>query len=136
PLATPLRFFACFCKLGENMSGTCGWDAARAGQIIEQYREIAGAALPILHALQDEFGYIAEEAISQIADALNLSRAEVHGIVSFYHDFRDNPPGRHVLKLCRAEACQARGADGLAAHAQARLGVNWGGTTPDGAVTL
>jgi formate dehydrogenase subunit gamma len=95
-----------------------------------------GALLPILHALQEEFGYVDREAEPLIADILNLSRAEVHGVVTFYHDFRETPGGRHVLKLCRAESCQARGSDALAAQAEARLGVAFGNTTADGRVTL
>jgi formate dehydrogenase subunit gamma len=95
-----------------------------------------GALLPILHALQEEFGYIDREAEPMIADVLNISRAEVHGVVTFYHDYRDKPAGRHVLKICRAESCQARGSDALAAHAEARLGVAFGNTTADGRVTL
>ena len=75
-----------------------------------------GPLLPILHALQDEFGYVPQAAVPMIAEALNLSRAEVHGVVTFYHDFRREPAGRHVLKLCRAEACQAMGGDALAAQ--------------------
>ena len=92
--------------------------------------------LPILHALQEEFGYIDEAAEPLIAQALNITRAEVHGVVTFYHDFRRAPAGRHVLKLCRAEACQAAGGDSLAARAEARLGVAIGSTAPDGSVTL
>ncbi len=95
-----------------------------------------GPLLPILHALHEEFGYIDREAEPLIADILNLSRAEVHGVVTFYHDFRQKPAGRHVLKLCRAESCQARGSDALAAWAEARLGVAFGGTTADGSVSL
>ena len=78
-----------------------------------------GATLPILHALQEAFGYIHAEAIRMIAETLNLTRAEVHGVMSFYHDFRQHPPGRHVLRLCRAEACQSLGADMLASHVRA-----------------
>jgi formate dehydrogenase subunit gamma len=95
-----------------------------------------GAALPILHALQAEFGFIPDEAIPMVAEALNISRAEMFGVVGFYHDFRRHPPGRSIVKLCRAEACQSMGADALAARAQERLGIAWHGTTPDGAVTL
>jgi formate dehydrogenase subunit gamma len=86
--------------------------------------------------LQDEFGYIDREAEPLIAELLNLSRAEVHGVVTFYHDFRQRSAGRHELKLCRAESCQARGSDALAARAEARLGVTFGNTTADGRVTL
>jgi formate dehydrogenase subunit gamma len=112
------------------------WNTERADEIITTCRAIEGAALPILHALQAEFGCVPEEAVPLVAAALNLSRAEVHGIVTFYHDFRRAPPGRHVLKLCRAEACQSMGADALAAEARTRLRVEWGGTTADGSVTL
>ena len=92
--------------------------------------------LPILHDLQSAFGYVHAEIVPMIAQALNLTRAEVHGVVSFYHDFRTAPPGRHVLRLCRAEACQSLGAASLATHVQRRLGIDWHGTTADGAVTL
>ena len=101
-----------------------------------QYDDEPGALLPILHGLQAAFGCIPEPAVPMVADALNLSRAEVHGVVTFYHDFRREPPGRHVLKLCRAEACQAAGCDALAERAQAKLGVGLGDTTADERVTL
>jgi formate dehydrogenase subunit gamma len=116
--------------------GTSDWNAERALQLIDGSKLEPGALLPILHALQEEFGYIPEEAVSLVASALNLSRAEVYGVVSFYHDFRHAPPGRHVLKLCRAEACQSLGANALAAHLRRRLDVDWHGTTKDGALTL
>ncbi len=112
------------------------WDATSGKEIIAAQADRPGATLPILHALQQAFGYIPDAAIALVADALNLSRAEVHGVASFYHDFRHAPPGRHVLKLCRAEACQAMGGDALAARAKARLGLDWGETSGDGAVTL
>ncbi|HTW28174.1 MAG TPA: formate dehydrogenase subunit gamma [Acetobacteraceae bacterium] len=112
------------------------WDAARAAAIIDDGKAVPGALLPLLHALQAAFGHIPEAAIPMLAAALNLSRAEVHGVVSFYHDFRHTPPGRHVLKLCQAEACQSMGCRDLAAAAEQRLGVTLGGTTPDGRVTL
>jgi formate dehydrogenase subunit gamma len=92
--------------------------------------------LPILHDVQAEFGYIPQDCLPHIALALNISRAEVHGVVTFYHDFRETPAGRHVVKLCRAEACQAMGGDALAAHARAKLGVDWHETSASGAVTL
>ncbi len=92
--------------------------------------------LPILHALQEAFGCVPEAAVPMVAEALNLSRAEVHGVVTFYHDFPREPGGRHILKLCRAEACQAAGGDALAARAVARLGIPMGTTAPDGSVTL
>ena len=84
------------------------WSRVRAEELIEAHQGEEGPALPILHALQAAFGCIPEEAVPMIAEALNLTRAEVHGIVTFYHDFRREPPGRHVLKLCRAEACQSK----------------------------
>ena len=112
------------------------WAASRAAEIIAAHAEQEGATLPILHAMQQTFGYVPDQAIPQIAEALNLTRADVHGIASFYHDFRRAPPGRHVLRLCRAEACQSLGADRLAAEVQARLDVDWHDTTADGAVTL
>lgn len=112
------------------------WSAERASEIISQHQGHDGPLLPILHALQHEFGYIDAAAEPLLAEALNLSRAEVHGVVTFYHDFRRAPAGRHVLKLCQAEACQAAGGDALAARATARLGVAMGATAPHGSVTL
>jgi formate dehydrogenase subunit gamma len=112
------------------------WNETRGAEIIAEHTRLEGATLVILHALQQAFGYVPEPAISMIASALNLSRAEVHGVFTFYHDFRHKPAGRHVLKLCRAEACQAAGGDALAARAEARLGIAIGNTTPDERVTL
>ena len=112
------------------------WDPERASSIIAQNQQREGPMLPILHALQETFGHVPEAAVRMVAEALNLTRAEVHGVVTFYHDFRHEPPGRRVLKLCRAEACQAAGCDALAARAEATLGIPVGGTTPDGRVTL
>lgn len=110
--------------------------ADRAIGIIDQLKSKEGPLLPILHELQDEFGYVPQETLPLIAHALNISRAEVHGVFTFYHDYRDHPAGRHVLKLCRAEACQSMGGDALAEHARQVLGIDWHGTTADGAVTL
>ena len=118
------------------VSRTTAWDADRAALRIEELQQLPGAILPILHALQEEFGYVDQAAVPLIAEALNLSRAEVYGIVSFYHDFRKASPGTHVLKLCRAEACQSMGADALAAETRERLRIDWGETTADGRVTL
>jgi formate dehydrogenase subunit gamma len=112
------------------------WNAARGSEIIAEHGSLEGATLVILHALQEAFGYVPEPAIPMIASALNLSRAEVHGVFTFYHDFRKEPAGRHVLKLCRAEACQAAGGDRLAARVEAKLGISLGSTTPDQRVTL
>jgi formate dehydrogenase subunit gamma len=115
---------------------TAPWNAETARAIILERQATPGALLPILHALQEEFGYVHREAEPLIAEILNLTRAEVHGVVTFYHDFRHAPAGEHVLKLCRAESCQARGSDTLAARVTEKLGISFGDTTPDGSVTL
>jgi formate dehydrogenase subunit gamma len=99
-------------------------------------RDRIGALLPVLHAIQDKLGHVPPAAVPMIAGALNLSRAEVHGVISFYHDFRTEPPGEHIVHLCRAEACQAMGARELEQHARKRLGVGYGQTTADGLFTL
>lgn len=112
------------------------WAAERAKQVIAEHIGQEGAVLPILIALQEVFGYVDQAAEPLVAHALNVTRAEVHGVVTFYHDFRREPAGRHVLKLCRAEACQAAGGDALAARAEAKLGVSLPGTSADGHVTL
>jgi formate dehydrogenase subunit gamma len=112
------------------------WSGDRAAEIIATHCEVEGATMPILHAMQAAFGYIPEAAIPMIAAALNLSRAEVYGTFSFYHDFRHEPAGKRVLKLCRAEACQSMGGDALAARAEKRLGTKIGDTTADRRVTL
>src|ERR1700759_2740243 len=103
---------------------------------IAENRALPGALLPVLHAIQDGLGFVPPDAVPRIAHALNLSQAEVHGVITFYHDFRSSPPGRHVLKLCRAEACQAMGSDALAARLTQRLGIAWKETSPDGALTI
>ena len=112
------------------------WDADAARGVIAPLASQPGALLPILHHLQEAFGYIPEPAEPMIAEALNISRAEVHGVVTFYHDFRREPAGRHVLKLCQAEACQATGCDALTARAEEKLGIKIGETSSDGRVTL
>ncbi len=112
------------------------WNADRAAAIIAEHAGQQGATLPILHALQHAFGCVPTDAVPMVARALNLSRAEVHGIVTFYHEFRREPPGRHVLRVCRAEACQAVGGGEVAEAVKRHLGVDWHGTTGDGAVTL
>jgi formate dehydrogenase subunit gamma len=118
------------------MTATQTWNADRALVLIKELEHLPGALLPILHALQDEFGYVDKEAIPLIASALNLSHAEVHGVISFYHDFRHVPPGRHVLKLCRAEACQSMACDKTIQHVEQRLGIRLGQTTEDGSFTV
>ena len=110
--------------------------ASRTTEIVSDHIALEGPLLPILHAVQAEFGYVPQEALPAIADGLNLTKAEVHGVMSFYHDFRDKPAGKHVVKLCRAEACQSVGADALADHARAHLGVDFNNTTADGKITL
>lgn len=104
--------------------------------LIGDHAGLEGPLLPILHALQKTFGHIPQAAIPLIADALNITKAELHGVVSFYHDFREAPAGRHVLKICRAEACQAVGGKALAEETLAKLGLDWHGTTVNGAVTV
>ncbi|NEJ70202.1 formate dehydrogenase subunit gamma [Rhizobium phaseoli] len=108
----------------------------RTRSIIADLRFLEGPLLPILHQVQEEFGYVPSEALPVIAEELNLSRAEVHGVMTFYHDYRDHPTGRHVLKLCRAEACQSMGGDALAERLKTLLGIDFHQTTLDGAVTL
>lgn len=105
-------------------------EIARAGSVRD------GALLPILHDIQDRFGFVPESAVAVVADVLNLSRAEVHGVLTFYHLFRRTPPGRNTLYLCRAEACQAMGARRLEAHVKASLGIDFHQTTADGRVSL
>src|SRR5277367_2397758 len=99
-------------------------------------KALPGALLPILHAVQDRLGFVPKDAVPLIARELNLSIAEVHGVVSFYHYFRQDPGGRHVVHLCRAEACQSVGAAAVEAHAKRSLGVEFHGTTRDGAIRL
>jgi formate dehydrogenase subunit gamma len=112
------------------------WSEERAEAIIASHSGEEGATLPILHDLQSAFGFVPAEAVPLVAHALNLTRAEVHGVVSFYHEYRRHPPGRHILRLCRAEACQALGSEMLAAHVRSRLNIGWHETTSDGALTL
>jgi formate dehydrogenase subunit gamma len=109
---------------------------AEVMEVIDRLRALPGALLPILHGVQDALGYVPPGAVALIAAELNLTRAEVHGVVTFYHYFRTTRPGRQVLQLCRAEACQALGAAALERHAKQRLGVDFHGTTADGRYTL
>ncbi|MDA8049919.1 MAG: NAD(P)H-dependent oxidoreductase subunit E [Rhodospirillales bacterium] len=112
-----------------------GW-AARVRVIVAGQESKPDRLLPVLRAMQQEFGHVPREAVAEIATALNLSRAEVHGTLSFYQDLSEEPRGRHVLRLCRAEACQAMGAAGLAEAALARHGLAWGETAADGSLTV
>ena len=123
----------------ENDAGGSASAEAWTGAVekaLERHHGEPGALLPVLHEIQDAIGWVPPESHARLADALSLSKAEVFGVVTFYHDFRSSPPGRHVLKLCRAEACQAMGAEALAKRLKARLGVEFGGTSADGAITL
>ncbi|EGK71135.1 NAD-dependent formate dehydrogenase gamma subunit [Methyloversatilis universalis FAM5] len=111
-------------------------DGLRLQSVVDAHASLPGALLPMLHAIQDEFGHVPDQAVPVIARSLNLSRAEVHGVITFYHHFRSHAPGRHVVQVCRAEACQAVGAVALEAHAKKCLGIDFHETTADGAVTL
>lgn len=104
--------------------------------IVARLKTLEGPLLPILHDIQDTFGHVPQAALPVIAEGLNLSRAEVHGVVSFYHDYREAPAGRHIIKVCRAEACQSMGGDELAERLLEHLGVDWHETSADGAVTI
>ena len=110
--------------------------AAVVHEVIARLQEQSGALLPILHSVQDALGYVPDGAVPLIAHALNATRAEVHGVLTFYHWYRREQPGRHVLHLCRAEACQAVGATALEQHAKRMLGTDFHGTSLDGTITL
>lgn len=112
------------------------WSTERAAQVIAEHKHLDGATMPILHAMQETFGFVPDPVVPMIAETLNLSRAEVYGVLTFYHDFRREPPGRTVVKLCAAEACQAMGSSALTAYAEEKLGVAMGETSADGRVTL
>ena len=103
---------------------------------IAAHKIMPGALLPLLHAIQDDIGYVPEDAYLPISKALELSVAEVHGVVTFYHHFRRHPAGKHILQICRAESCQAMGSEKLEAHIKYTLGIDYHQTTKDGAITL
>jgi formate dehydrogenase subunit gamma len=105
-------------------------------RIVADMKGRPGPLLEVLHAIQSELGYVPDGAVPLVAQGLNVSRAEVHGVVTFYHYFRRTPPGKHVVSLCRAEACQSMGADALAEHAKRKLGVDFHETTTDGEISL
>lgn len=119
-----------------SRNGEAAFDARVIDEILARLADQPGALMPVLHAVNERVGYIPAEAVPVIARALNLSRAEVHGVISFYHDFRTARPGRTMIRVCRAESCQAMGAVALAAHIQARLGINFGQTSDNGDFTL
>lgn len=110
--------------------------AAAVDALVARFAALPGPLLPLLHAVQDQLGFIPSGAIARIADGLNLSRAEVHGVVSFYHWFRTHSAGRHVVRVCRAEACQAVNGEATEAQAKRSLGVDYQGTSADGQFTL
>ncbi len=110
------------------------WSLIRAH--IDAHRQIPGGLMPLLHAIQDDIGYVPEETYSDIAQALAMSVAEVHGVVSFYHHFRTHPVGNHILQVCRAESCQSMGSEKLETALKAKLGVDYHQTTQDGTLTL
>ena len=112
------------------------WDPLEAAKVVAARAHEKGSAIPIMHDLMERFGYVDRAIIPVLAEALNLSRAEIHGTLTFYHDFRDHPPGRTTLKVCRAEACQSRGAVGMHDALRRKLGIDWHGTTSDGAITI
>lgn len=112
------------------------WDQDQVRTIVAGLKDKPGALLPVLHGIQDALGYVPAGAVPIIAGELNLSRAEVHGVISFYHYFRDTPPGKHTIHVCRAESCQSMQAAALEAHAKARLGIDYHETTADGAISL
>ncbi|RTR02328.1 formate dehydrogenase subunit gamma [Halomonas nitroreducens] len=118
------------------MSDSREWTPQSIQAEIDALKHKPGALLPILHAIQDRFGFVPEGAVPIIAESLGQTRAEVHGVISFYHHFRTTPPGTHVVQICRAEACQSVGARRLEAHARARLGVDFHQTTADREITL
>lgn len=112
------------------------WDPVEAQQVIAPFAALKGGLMEALHGLQHAFGFIPEESYDLLADAFNLSRAEVYGVKSFYHDFRDQPAGHHVIKICQAESCQAVGSRALTDHVQEKLGIALGETSHDGHFTL
>ena len=111
-------------------------ESPSVSDLVDQHRELPGALLPLLHAIQGEMGYVPDSAVPVIAKSLNLSRAEVHGVISFYHDFKTHPVGLHTVQICRAEACQSMGSRSLEAHAKDSLGIEYHETTADGNITL
>lgn len=112
------------------------YDKSIATEIINRYDAKPEMLVQILHAFVDRYSFISEEAVRQIAEELNLSRAEVHGVVSFYHDFRTSPAGKRVIKICQAESCQAMGSRTLTAYAEDKTGIGLGETSKDGKLTL
>jgi len=103
---------------------------------MQKYADVPGGLLPLLHGIHDNLGHVPRDCVAIIAKGMGLSRAEVHGVISFYHDFHDQPRGQKTIHLCRAEACQAMGSRNLETHVKTRLGIDFGGTTADGRFSL
>jgi formate dehydrogenase subunit gamma len=112
------------------------YDKAAASELLQEFGAAPEMLVQILNAFVDKFSYISEEAIRQIADEVNLSRADVHGVVSYYHDHRTKPAGKRLVRICQAESCQAMGSDALTVHAEKSLGLQMHGTSADGEITL
>jgi formate dehydrogenase subunit gamma len=119
-----------------NMRSSNGAQTAIVSEAVRKYTETPGGLLPLLHEIQSILGFIPKDGVAAIASGMGLSRAEVHGVISFYHDFHHQPKGRTTIQLCRAEACQAMGSRKLEAHVKTRLGIDYGGTTADGRFSL
>jgi formate dehydrogenase subunit gamma len=119
-----------------NMQSSNGMQAEVVSKLVRKYADIPGGLLPLLHDIQAGLGFIPSNCVALIASGMGLSRAEVHGFISFYHDFHCNPRGQKTIHLCRAEACQAMGSNELETHVKARLGIDYGGTTADGRFSL
>lgn len=115
---------------------TSGWDPQAVKAIVEGMKDLPGALMPILHEIQHSQGYIPSDAIGMIADELQLTRADVHGVITFYRHFYTTPPAKHTIQICRAEACQSMGARELEAHAKEKLGIDYHQQTADGRFAL
>jgi formate dehydrogenase subunit gamma len=124
------------CPKGKSMHSSSGDTTTVVSQAVEKYSDVPGGLLPLLHEIQACLGFIPEDSVKVIASGMGLSRAEVHGVISFYHDFRYQPRGQKTVQVCRAEACQAMGSRTLEAHVKSRLGIDYGGTTADGRFSL
>jgi len=118
------------------MTSATGKPAAVVTSALQKYADMPGGLLPLLHEIQASLGHVPKDCVPAIASGMGLSRAEVHGVISFYHDFHDQPRGQTTIHLCRAEACQAMGSRKLEAHVKTRLGIDYGGTTGDGRFSL
>lgn len=118
------------------MHSSSGGTATVVSKAVQKYADVPGGLLPLLHEIQADLGFIPKDCVKDIASGMGLSRAEVHGVISFYHDFHDQPRGQKTVHVCRAEACQAMGSRTLEAHVKARLGIDYGGTTTDGRFSL